>query len=469
MSKLLRLNPGSQEDAVACPFREVLYSGSRGPGKSYALISSYMQGVGIGLGKSYVGYIIRKQYKELTHIRRECHSLFQKLYGRRYKYNTSNDQFTLPKGEILSLIHTHKKDDYLKFHGHQVAFLGFDELTSFPLEEVYTQMKSICRSTIKGMPLKIFSTTNSIGPGHSWVKDYFKIDQVQPGTEIKNEYGLSRITLHGSIIENPHIIKNDPYYLNYLKSIKDPNLRKSWLYGSWDILSGGALSDLWFPSYQLTDAFLIPRGWKIYRNMDFGSSAPYAVLWIAESDGTSFIRNGETINTLSGDVFCISELYGYGGKPNVGTKESPSQIKQKIIEKEKLILKYHLHERIYAGVADSSIYSKDRGAAEASVADMFKPIDFQKSAKGPGSRVQGLVSLREHLAGTVPEINSIREEKGIFFFNNCEHTIRTLPILERDENNLEDVETDGEDHCYDTIRYFLSMKKQHGKIQYGSF
>ena len=41
----------------------------------------------------------------------------------------------------------------------------------------------------------------------------------------------------------------------------------------------------------------------------------------------------------------------------------------------------------------------------------------------------------------------------IFFMENCVHAIRTLPLMEHDERNLEDINTDSEDHAPDEIRY----------------
>jgi hypothetical protein len=35
----------------------------------------------------------------------------------------------------------------------------------------------------------------------------------------------------------------------------------------------------------------------------------------------------------------------------------------------------------------------------------------------------------------------------------CRDSIRTLPALQHDANNIEDVDTDGEDHAADDIRY----------------
>jgi hypothetical protein len=41
----------------------------------------------------------------------------------------------------------------------------------------------------------------------------------------------------------------------------------------------------------------------------------------------------------------------------------------------------------------------------------------------------------------------------IYFFSTCEHSIRTLPALQHDPDKMEDVDTEGEDHASDSIRY----------------
>src|SRR5690606_33429032 len=40
-------------------------------------------------------------------------------------------------------------------------------------------------------------------------------------------------------------------------------------------------------------------------------------------------------------------------------------------------------------------------------------------------------------------------------FENCVHTIRTIPSLPYDKNKVEDVDTQAEDHLYDEGRYAL--------------
>jgi hypothetical protein len=41
----------------------------------------------------------------------------------------------------------------------------------------------------------------------------------------------------------------------------------------------------------------------------------------------------------------------------------------------------------------------------------------------------------------------------IYFFNTCIDTIRTLPVQQHDKHKIEDIDTNGEDHAVDEIRY----------------
>ena len=38
-------------------------------------------------------------------------------------------------------------------------------------------------------------------------------------------------------------------------------------------------------------------------------------------------------------------------------------------------------------------------------------------------------------------------------FEGCKHLIRTIPALVYSQSNVEDIDTDGEDHAYDALRY----------------
>ena len=46
----------------------------------------------------------------------------------------------------------------------------------------------------------------------------------------------------------------------------------------------------------------------------------------------------------------------------------------------------------------------------------------------------------------------------MYVFKNCKAFIRTLPLLQYDEHKPEDLDTDGEDHVADEVRYFCMSR-----------
>jgi hypothetical protein len=47
----------------------------------------------------------------------------------------------------------------------------------------------------------------------------------------------------------------------------------------------------------------------------------------------------------------------------------------------------------------------------------------------------------------------VDDRPGLYVFATCQHLIRTLPALQHDPDRPEDVDTEGEDHAPDDIRY----------------
>ena len=67
--------------------------------------------------------------------------------------------------------------------------------------------------------------------------------------------------------------------------------------------------------------------------------------------------------------------------------------------------------------------------------------------RGDHARIDGKMQVHHRLAF---------DEHGIpmlYVFNTCKHFIRTVPNLVYSETNVEDINTDGEDHIYDELRY----------------
>jgi hypothetical protein len=119
---------------------------------------------------------------------------------------------------------------------------------------------------------------------------------------------LTRVAIHGSFKENPYL---DPQYIATLMAIKDPNRRKAWVEGSWDVTSGGRFDHLWNESLHVIKPFRIPDSWTVDRSHDWGESKPFSNLWWARTDGTAAtLPDGRQFCPPAGSLILIGEWYG---------------------------------------------------------------------------------------------------------------------------------------------------------------
>ena len=175
----------------------------------------------------------------------------------------------------------------------------------------------------------------------------------------------------------------------------------------------------------------IPSEWRIYRGLDWGYRRPYSVGWYAMD--------------YNGRIYRIKELYGCTGTPNEGVKETPQEVAKQILEIEKTdpLLK----GKKIVGYADTAIFSTDSGK---SIADSFEEcgVYWNKVSK---ERLHGLAQCHYRLS--FDELG----QSMFYVFDTCKNFIRTIPTLVYNETgkNIEDVDTEMEDHIYDEWRYVM--------------
>lgn len=454
--------PGSQTAFLTCPVFEVLYEGSRGPGKTDCLLMDFVQHVGKGYGAEWRGILFRQTYKQLSDIIAKTQKWFPLIFPRA-KYNQSEHVWTFPRGEQLLLRYMKSPTDYWNYHGHAYPWIGWEELCNWADDKCYKVMMSCCRSTKPGMPRAYRSTTNPYGPGHNWVKSRFRLPHMR-GRVIRDslkdgEMEPPRVAVHGSLFENKILLHADPSYINKIRAAaRNPSERKAWLEGSWDIVAGGMFDDLWRGEIHVVPtvpAYAIPKRWRIDRSFDWGSSAPFSVGWWAESNGEPCEYNGRVYGRVRGDVYRIAEWYGWNGTRNEGVKMLAGDVARGILDREDDL---GIGGRVKPGPADSSIFDTENGNSIA--ADMAKKgVRWLAADKGPGSRKQGWEQVRKMLKGALPpQTGGPREVPGLFVFDRCDQFIETVPTLPRSDKDLDDADTDAEDHIADEMRYRLRRK-----------
>lgn len=501
--------PGSQTLAMSCPAHIIIFHGSRGPGKTDAQLMRFRRNVGQGYGRHWRGVIFDREYKNLDDLVSKSMRWFPEFKdGARFISSKSDYKWVWPTGEELLFRAIKRPTDYWSYHGQEFPFIGWNELTKYPTDELFDAMMSCNRSsflpddypiTIDGdlyrrtgqiiqvrdgiqyllpeMPLEVFVTTNPYGAGHNWVKKRFinaapagrllrrVVNVFNPRTQKREDITKTQVHIFGSYRENRYLA---PEYVAELETITDKNKREAWLGGSWDIVSGGMFDSEWEAATHIVAPFQIPLSWRIDRSFDYGSSAPFSVGWWAESDGSDYIdAYGNHRSSVRGDLFRIAEWYGTTGKTNQGLRMLANDIAAGIIERE---IRMGIHQRVKPGPADNSIWDVLNGNSIA--ADMMKPVkvngaqyrgvQWLRSDKSPGSRKAGWNKIRRYLRGSKNpviknaegvEVKLPRDTPGIFVFNTCTYFLDLFPVLPRDESDPDDVDTDSEDHIGDEVRY----------------
>lgn len=486
---------GSQEVFLASPETEVLYEGTRGPGKTLTLLMDFCQHVGQGWGGDWKGVLFRQTYPQLADVIGMSKKWFKRMWPDAF-FNEIKTFWQWPSGEVLYFRPFAVPGDYDNFHGHNYPWIGWEELTAWPDPNCFKVMFTCSRSTIKGMPRKIRATTNPYGVGHNWVQARYQLynwpipigddrfEVVGPlivgATDDKDIPEPPRRAIHGYLKENVILMHTQENYINNLKAgARNESELNAWLYGSWDIAAGGMFDDIWYSHKNtiVVPDFEVPASWRIMRAYDHGSSKPWSCGWYAESDGTDLTYQDESTkkwsvrSTVRGDLFRVGECYGWQNKqPNMGSRMLVADIKKEIVKYEVKRGWRDLQtgkSRVRRGPADTGIFDDVNGVCIAN--DFESPfmmdgyrvrgIVWEKADKGPGSREQGWEQMRKRLKATMRPPGGYREIPGLFICRCCQQWLRTVPTLPRDEKKIDDVDSESEDHIGDENRYMLRFDR----------
>jgi len=430
---IFKPNPGPQTEFLSANEREVLYGGSAGGGKSYAMLADPVRYLN---NPNFRGLLVRRTTEEL----RELISVSKQLYPQaipNIKFMERDKTWVAPSGATLWLSYLDRDDDVTRYQGQAFSWIGFDELTQWPTPYPFDYMRSRLRTT-KGSGLELYqrATTNPGGPGHSWVKKMF-VDPAPSGedfwaTDIETGKTLmwpqghtrsgeplfKRRFIPATLFDNPYLADDGMYEANLL-SLPEYQ-RKQLLEGNWDVNEGAAFPE-WNRTIHVVEPFNIPNNWAKFRACDYGYGSYTGVLWFAVSPSEQLV--------------VYRELYV--------SKVLATDLADMVLEAEAE------DGTIRYGVLDSSLWHK-RGDTGPSLAEqmIIKGCRWRPSDRSRGSRIAGKNEIHRRL-----QVDEFTEEPRLVFFSSCLQTISQLPSIPLDKNNSEDVNTHSEDHLYDALRY----------------
>ena len=416
--------------------KHIGFGGARGGGKSWSVRTKAKI-----LACVYPGIkelIVRRTFPEL--VNNHINFLRSELQGIA-KYNKTEKVFTFPNGSTIKFGYCNNDSDLDQYQGAEYDIIFLDEATQ--LQEMWIKKITACLRGVNDFPKHIFYTCNPGGPSHGYFRRLF-IDQQYEDGEDPKDYAF----IQALVTDNKALMASQPDYIRQLEALP-PKLKEAWLYGKWDVYEGQFFEDFQDRSEHYSDRqwthvidpFEIPEGWKIYRSFDWGYNKPFSCGWWAVD--------------YDGVVYRILELYGCTKTPNEGVKWTPPQVFAEIhrIETEHR----WLAGKKINGIADPAIWDAETGESIADVAARHQ-VYF---TPGDHKRIPGWMQMHYRLAF---DDNGFPQ---MYVFCNCKAFIRTIPLLQYDEHKPEDLDTDGEDHVADEVRYFCMsrpIKPVHVKI-----
>jgi len=419
----------------------------------------------------YRALIIRRTFPDLEiNVRPECNKLylFDSQGNPFAKWLDKKKSYIFPSGATITLVHCRDKNALTKYIGGNNDFIFVDEANQFPWEWI-EDISSSCRTTHKIIRAQMVLTSNPGGIGHYWLlkkfvekckpipvgdKIYYKdfkvsIQPYKSAPPFKDTDGVEWQYIPATVFDNPSLLQN-PDYVNVLKNITNPTKRAMWLEGMWDAAPG-----LYFDNFLYDEDHIIKQKdfvWgvdfslkthEIYRFIDYGTKAPTAVLFAA-------------FNKKTGKLVIFDELIMKGGNLIQDEFEFDFETSAAPTVQAKMILAYTRSRHPYLteddfedNIADSAMWQKTSEKDEVlySPAELYEEAGLSLTSCGKKNRVQEAAVVYDGFNIPFDGIPRIR------ITENCFYTIETVQTADQSPKNMDDINTECEDHAIDSLKY----------------
>ncbi len=400
-----------------------LFGGGAGPGKSWALL---METIDLS-ANVYPGIntlVLRRTFPELEG---SIILNFRRLVPREaYKsYNSQQNIVRWHNGSVTKFGYCKTEDDVWQYQGGEWAFVAWDELTQFTMQQ-WNTLSGWNRSPI--MKGRMAGATNPIGPGHAWVKALWIDKKPAPGMEENQakKYNPDDFEFIPALVTDNPIYAEDLDYQAKLDALPN-HLRAALLQGRWDVL-GGVYFDIFDPATMCcrVEEMGIKPWWPKWISIDWGYKHPSAVYWHTQSD--------------SGTTFTYKEL--------VKSLLTPEDLAHKIMK----MTGDDEAEKVNTVYLAPDAFAQRQGPD--TIADQINRVfRAPEEKKFPVCRPAN----NDRVGGAMLMYQMLRDGRWVIA-DHCEAFIECLPMMIRDEKNVEDVmKIDGDDP-YDSCRYGLKSR-----------
>lgn len=402
---------------------EIGLGGARGPGKSFAMLAQ----VATDDCQRFPGLKVLFLRKSQKTGEQQLKDLIKKILPRLdYKYRQRpTNLITFENGSQILVGHFKTDDEALNYQGLEYDVIVLEEATQLSFE-AYEALLLSNRSS-KGWRPRIYNSTNPGGKGHKW----YKLRFVRPE---KRNVPLHRRDprtkfIPATIADNMFVDTGYRGKLDNLTGIR----HKMFRLGDWDISAGAYFSKFNEGIHIIPHVRTIPPDAEIWMSMDYGY-AHWNMTYL-------HYREGEIIYTVRE----LAHRYRY-----------PSDIAKDIHE---LLAEYNLTRDGLSCFLVGMDAFRSSGIGKETIAAQYAELGLPLAPadNSAGSRVGRATELARLIGDP---------ERGVppswYVTESCAKLIDTLPYLEHDPRNPEDVEKincdengDGGDDAYDGATYGL--------------
>lgn len=452
--------PGQQYKFFQRTERIVFYGGAGGGGKSICGMAKFGQQLAVERGRITAGEItasrawglyLRRNTTDLKQAIDKSEELFTDI-DPDAEFNVNSHLWTFPnygnaKFEFGHMEHERSK---YKYKSNAYTYVFVDELTEFT-ETQFDYIDTRLRTTdpVLEQMLQVCAGSNPDGAGLLWVRDRF-IDGKEPEVVYRIETRTSsgkvinydQVFIPAKLKDNPVLYESGQYEASLLN--KRPEVREAILEGNWWITPGAFLANAWDTRFHVCPNHEVPRNAYVCRSGDFGILAPSSITWwYVDREGafTAFhnlyVRNHDAV-MLAGKISEIEQHYGFWDEENNCSR--------------------------LTGPLDEDCFNRaSNGGPSIAEAMRRNGVRWRRSRK---DRFNGAAEIVSRLLARIPGATEDEEDRPMLrWMERCVSPIKTIPVLRVDPNDPNDVDTKGEDHCWDDTMYMCLWRPMKGRSE----
>ena len=395
---------------------EILVGGARGPGKSHAVFAQAALDDCQRVDRLKVLFL----RKTAVSAKESFEDLIDKVLRGGVPFERANNTINFTNGSRILLGGFHNEDDIDKYIGIEYDLIVVEEINQLTLDKLL-KLKGSLRTSKSNWRPRIYASANPGGIGHQFVKERFVI----PKRERKEK--TTRF-IPATYKQNPILNRE---YIEYLEGLEG-DLGKAWREGDFDLFAGQFFKEYRYDIH-VCDPFPIPEEWRKFKAGDAGYNHPSIGWYAVDPDGV---------------VYRYRELY-------------PTEMVVSKLAEESVSMTAPT-EKIDYEVWDPAFWAKKGDRDDLlSGAEVYMNRIKELTKKAPhmvkaeNTRLAGWALVREYLR---PFHKDGKLTAKLQVFSTCTEFIRTFPELQHDTHNPEDLDTDGEDHIADELRYAIMSR-----------